>query len=52
MRLWKFVWPDGTSVEFEACTRSYGWNDGPDSAELVARALAAAVGWAIPSGDG
>jgi hypothetical protein len=52
MRRWRFGWPDGTTVEFEACAYVFGWNEGPDSAELVARALAAAIGWSIPAGEG
>ena len=51
MRLWRFAWADGASVEFEACAHIPGWNKGPDSAEVLARALAAAIGWAMPSGD-
>jgi len=52
MRRWRFGWPDGTTVEFETCVRVHGWNEGPDSAEVVARALATAIGWAIPAANG
>lgn len=52
MRRWSFGWPDGATVEFETCVRVSSWNEGPDSAEVVARALATAIGWEIPGGEG
>jgi hypothetical protein len=52
LRHWKFTWPDERSVEFDAVAHFYGgWGDGPDSAELLARALADIVGWKLPSYD-
>lgn len=52
LRRWRFGWPDGMTVEFETCVRVSGWHEGPDSAEVVARALANAIGWTMPTGDG
>jgi len=51
-RHWRFVWPSGVEVVFTAATRRRGpWETGPDSADGVARYMANALGWPIPSAD-
>lgn len=49
VRVWKFSWPSGQSIEFATVVRAYdGWHTEPDLAEQFARALAAAFGWTVP----
>lgn len=48
---WKFTWAEGLNIEFDGVARvNGGWDEAPDSAELLARALAETVGWRFPSG--
>jgi hypothetical protein len=50
IRHWRFVWPSGVEVAFTSVTDRRGrWESGPDSADGVARYMARAVGWELPT---
>lgn len=48
IRHWRFIWPSGVEVAFISVTDRREWERGPDSADSVARYLAAALGWELP----
>lgn len=50
IRHWRFTWPSGVEIAFTSITdRRGGWENGPDSADGVARYMARALGWEIPA---
>jgi hypothetical protein len=49
LRHWRFVWPSGVEIAFTSITdRREGWEDGPDSADGVARYMVEKLGWELP----
>lgn len=49
-RHWRFAWPGGVAIVFTTVTdRRGGWDNGPDSADGVARYMAQALGWELPA---
>jgi len=52
LRDWTFTWVSGEVLNFGSVVKVYnGWSDAPQSAERFARALAAALGWEMPSDE-
>lgn len=50
VREWTLTWPHGRVVSFESVFRRVGgFHDGPDDADAFGRALAARLGWAMPT---
>ncbi len=49
IRSWKFSWSNGNILAFSTAPKRFGWDDGPDFGETVATAMAAKLGWALPS---
>jgi hypothetical protein len=50
IRHWRFTWPSSVEIAFTSVTdRRGGWENGPDSADGVARYMANAFGWELPA---
>jgi hypothetical protein len=49
LRHWRFVWPSGVEIAFTSITDRRGeWENGPDSADGVARFMVEKLGWDLP----